>query len=112
MAERLGRAFVTTKTRSASVGAFLLSPVFFTDAYSLWRKIAYGALQVFLIFMSQSRGAWGYTIGMILFIGWMHLLRRVRGRELTLMIVFSSMAMFAVGVSIVYFWPAINAATG
>lgn len=86
-------------------GAFLLSPVFFTDAYSLWRKIAYGALQVFLIFMSQSRGAWGYTIGMILFIGWMHLLRRVRGRELTLMIVFSSMAVFAVGVSIVYFWP-------
>jgi exopolysaccharide production protein ExoQ len=86
-------------------GVFLLSPVFFTQAYGPWRKVAYGALQLFLIFMSQSRGAWGYTIGMVVFIGWIYLLRRVTGRELTLMIVFSCIAVILVGVSIVYFWP-------
>jgi exopolysaccharide production protein ExoQ len=93
-------------------GAFLLSPVFFTGAYSLWRKIGYGALQLFLIFMSQSRGAWGYTIGMLLFIGWMYLMRRVRGRELTLMIVFSSIAVLALAVSIFYFWPQLMESLG
>jgi exopolysaccharide production protein ExoQ len=86
-------------------GAYLLSPVFFTTSYGFWRRMSYGALQLFLIVMSQSRGAWGYTLGMLLFIGWIYVIRRVKGRELTLMIAVSSFVVLAVGVSAVYFWP-------
>jgi exopolysaccharide production protein ExoQ len=86
-------------------GVFLLSPVFFTDSYSRWRRVSYGALQLFLIFMSQSRGAWGYAMGMLLFIGWVYLFRRVTDRELTLMIVLSSIVVLAVAVLIGYYWP-------
>jgi exopolysaccharide production protein ExoQ len=86
-------------------GVYLLSPIFFTDSYSRWRRVAYGALQLFLIVMSQSRGAWGYTLGMLLFIGWMYLLRRVTGRELTLMVAVSSLVVLSAAISAVYFWP-------
>ena len=49
--------------------AFLLTPVFFTDAYSRGRKLMYGALLLFLIYKSQSRSAWFITAGMLLFVG-------------------------------------------
>jgi exopolysaccharide production protein ExoQ len=84
---------------------FLLSPVFFTESYGRWRKVGYGSLQLLLIFMSQSRGAWGYTVGMLVFIGWMYLIRRVRGSELTLMIIVTSLALISAAVSAIYFWP-------
>src|ERR1700761_4164847 len=38
--------------------AYLLTPVFFTRSYSLGRRVAYGLLILFLIYKSQSRGAW------------------------------------------------------
>jgi exopolysaccharide production protein ExoQ len=92
--------------------AFLLTPAFFTDSYSRWRKIAYGALQLFLVFMSQSRGAWGYTIGLLLFIGWMHLIRRITDRELTLLVIVSSIAVISLAVSLIYFWPSVATLLG
>jgi len=92
--------------------AFLLTPAFFTDSYSRWRRIAYGALQLFLVFMSQSRGAWGYTIGLLLFIGWIRVIRRITSRELTLLIIVSSIAVISLAVSLIYFWPTVATLLG
>jgi exopolysaccharide production protein ExoQ len=92
--------------------AFLLSPVFFTDAYSRLRKIAYSAVLLSLIYMSQSRGAWGYTIGMLLFVGWIFLIRRISGRELLLTSLVSGMVVVSLIVSIIVFWPVIATSMG
>ncbi len=62
--------------------AFLLTPVFFTSAYGRGRKLLYSALLLFLIYKSQSRSAWFDTAGMILFVAWLTLARRIRAREL------------------------------
>ena len=85
--------------------AYLLTPVFFTTTYSRGRKIAYAALLVFLIYMSQSRGAWGCAVGILLFVGWTYLIRRVTSRELTLVLVVSSIIAISLVVSAIYFWP-------
>jgi exopolysaccharide production protein ExoQ len=92
--------------------AFLLTPVFFTDSYSRLRKIAYGALQLFLVFMSQSRGAWGYTVGMLLFIGWIHLIRRITKRELTLLVIVSGIVILSLAIALIYFWPTVATMLG
>jgi exopolysaccharide production protein ExoQ len=91
---------------------YLLSPVFFTDSYSRWGKISYGALQLFLIYMSQSRGAWGYTVGMLLFIGWIYLIRRITDRELTFMVMVSGIVIILLAFSVVHFWPIVATALG
>jgi exopolysaccharide production protein ExoQ len=60
--------------------AFLLTPIFFTPG-KFFRKVPYVATLSFLVFMSQSRGAWFITAGMFLFVGWVRLSRRLRNRE-------------------------------
>jgi exopolysaccharide production protein ExoQ len=92
--------------------AFLLSPVFFIDRYSRGRKAFYSALLLFLIFKSQSRGAWLYTAGMLLFIGWLELVRRARTRELTLLLMLTATAGTAITVAGLHFWPILAASMG
>jgi exopolysaccharide production protein ExoQ len=92
--------------------AFLLSPVFFTNHYGRWRRVAYAALLLFLIYKSQSRGAWAYAAGMFLFVGWLSLVRRVRSRELALILLITGtvgLATVALGLA---FWPLLAAKMG
>ena len=62
--------------------------------------------------MSQSRGAWGCTIGMILFVGWIFLIRRISERELTLTLVVSGIVIVSLLVSVIVFWPVIATLMG
>ena len=92
--------------------AFLLSPVFFTDVYSRERKLIYSALLLFLIYKSQSRGAWFDTAGMLLFVACLNLIRRARARELTLMLlVMTTLGAGTVALG-VHFWPLLSAQMG
>jgi exopolysaccharide production protein ExoQ len=64
--------------------AFLLTPVFFVNR-SLALKLGYSTLLLFLIAMSQSRGAWFETAGMLLFIAWIWIFRRLTSRDCILL---------------------------
>ncbi len=66
--------------------AFLLTPIFFTRQHRRWQKVLYAMLMLFLIAMSQSRGAWLYTAGMLAFVGWLFVLRRLRWKEAFLLV--------------------------
>jgi exopolysaccharide production protein ExoQ len=85
--------------------AFLLTPVFFTGAYDRNRKIAYSALLLFLIYKSQSRGAWFDTAGMLLFVAGLVLVRRIRARELAPLVLIAAAAVAATVVLAVHYWP-------
>jgi exopolysaccharide production protein ExoQ len=91
---------------------FLLSPVFFTEAYSRGRKLLYSALILFLIIMSQSRGAWVDTIGMLCFVAWLNLVRRVRVRELKMILLLTATISVGTAVLVVHFWPLIAEGMG
>ena len=93
-------------------GGFLLTPVFFTDTYSRGRKVAYSALLLFLIGMSQSRGAWGDTLGMLLFVGWLHLVRRVRKPEVAPLVLITTTAGITITALAIHFWPVLAASMG
>jgi exopolysaccharide production protein ExoQ len=73
--------------------AFLLTPVFFVQERRS-RKIAYAALILFLIAMSQSRGAWFETAGVLSFVAWVAAFRRFQARE-SLLLVLGTVAVFA-----------------
>ncbi len=64
--------------------AYLLTPVFYARQVSSTKKLLYCTLVLFMIAMSQSRGAWAYTAGMLGFVGCLHLIRRFRSRESSL----------------------------
>jgi exopolysaccharide production protein ExoQ len=79
---------------------FLLTPVFFVRL-RLALKVGYSALLLFLIGMSQSRGAWFIAIGVLAFAAWLMLFRRLRKVEALLLAVLTSAAvvsMVALGV--------------
>jgi O-antigen ligase len=67
--------------------AFLLTPVFFIGHYKRWQKLMYAALIVFLIAMSESRGAWVYTAGMLCFVLILFLIRRFGRQESFLLVI-------------------------
>jgi exopolysaccharide production protein ExoQ len=92
--------------------AFLLSPIFFTKVYSRERKLMYSVLLLFLIYKSQSRGAWFYTAGMLVFVACLNLIRRIRSRELTFVVFVIATASLAVVGLAVYFWPLLAAHMG
>jgi exopolysaccharide production protein ExoQ len=71
--------------------AFLLTPIFYSRK-RLQLKLAYGALMVFLILMSQSRGAWLVTAGVLSFAAWLALYKRLAPREVLLFIIVSAAA--------------------
>jgi exopolysaccharide production protein ExoQ len=92
--------------------AFLLTPVFFTNSYGQGRKIIYSALLLFLIYKSQSRGAWVDTAGMLLFVAGLNVVRRFRGRELPpLLLLTSTFGIVALLLGI-HYWPELAAAMG
>ena len=92
--------------------AFLLTPVFFTNSYKRGRLLLYSGLLLFLIYKSQSRGAWCDTAGMFVFVGCIHLLRRVRAREVTLVLVVMGAAGLATLALGLYFWPVLATSMG
>jgi exopolysaccharide production protein ExoQ len=92
--------------------AFLLTPVFFTNSYSRRRKIAYSMLLLFLIYKSQSRGAWFDTLGMVGFVVWLSWIRRVRSRELTLLLLLTASAGLVAIALAVQFWPLLATSVG
>ena len=92
--------------------AFLLTPVFFTDAYGRGRKLLYSAMLIFLIYKSQSRSAWFVTVGMFLFVGWLSLVRRVRARELPpILLITATIGVAAILVGF-HFWPMLTTSIG
>lgn len=92
--------------------AFLLTPIFFMNSHSRNRRILYGALLLFLIYKSQSRGAWADTAGMLAFVAWLTLARRLRSNEFAIVLLTSILAITVTVVSVVCFWPMIATAMG
>ena len=91
---------------------YLLTPVFFTQSYSRSRRFAYAGLILFIIAMTQSRGAWVDTAGVLGFVAWLHFLRRVRTHELRLILVLSLAILIVTALGILEFWPMIAASMG
>ncbi len=85
--------------------AYLLSPVFFTTSYSRNRRMLYAALILFLIYKSQSRGAWIDTAAMIAFVISLGLIRRARAREAALLLLIFATAGVALVALGIHFWP-------
>jgi exopolysaccharide production protein ExoQ len=92
--------------------AFLLTPVFFTNSYGRGRKLLYSALLLFLIYKSQSRGAWCDTAGMLLFVAWLSLIRRLRARELAPLLLIMATIAAATAALGLHFWPLIATSMG
>jgi len=92
--------------------AFLLTPVFFTNSYGRGRKLIYSGLLLFLIYKSQSRGAWCYTAGMLLFVAWLNLIRRVRARELAPLLLITATTAAAILAVGLHFWPLLATSMG
>jgi exopolysaccharide production protein ExoQ len=84
--------------------AYLLLPAFFATDYSRLVRGAYGTLMVLLIFLSQSRGAWFYALGVFLFVAWLHLYRRLsRSESMLLVLITGAVCTVLVGLLIAYF---------
>jgi exopolysaccharide production protein ExoQ len=82
--------------------AYLLTPVFFAQQYSRLRRQLYAGLLLFMIVMSQSKGAWLYTLAMLAFVGCLQLMKRFRRHEsllFTLLIVATVIAVGIIAVS-------------
>ena len=77
--------------------AFLLTPVFFTEHYRRWQKLLYIALLLFLIAMSQSKGAWVYTAGMLCFVACLYMVRRLGRHESLLLVIL----LFSLGAAMI-----------
>jgi exopolysaccharide production protein ExoQ len=78
---------------------YLLTPVFFAQQYSLSRRLSYGAVILFIIFMSQSRGAWMYTVGLVFFVGCLYAVRHLRSKESLLLIILVVCLVAAIGLT-------------
>jgi len=85
--------------------AFLLTPIFFIPG-KLAGKIAYSLTLIFLVVMSQSRGAWFVTAGVLMFAAWLAMSHRVKKREFLLSIVVTvAIATFLVALGVAYYEP-------
>jgi exopolysaccharide production protein ExoQ len=92
--------------------AYLLLPAFFATHYSRSLRCAYGALILLLIFLSQSRGAWFYTLGVIVFIAWLHLYRRLRRSESLLLVLITGAVCTTLIVLVIAYFPNLAAMVG
>ncbi len=81
---------------------FLLTPVFFSPQ-RLMLKVSYGALLLFLIGMSESRGAWFMAIGVLAFSAWLWCFRRLRSTEALLLTVIAIAAVIAMASAGVFY---------
>ena len=84
--------------------AYLLLPAFFATHYSRSIRCAYGGLITLVIFLSQSRGAWFYTLGVVVFVAWLHFYRRLRRSESLLLVLITGAVCTALIILVtVYF---------
>jgi exopolysaccharide production protein ExoQ len=102
----------THKNTLGVSSAYLLLPAFFATQYSRSVRCAYGLLLVLLIFLSQSRGAWFYTLGVVVFVGWLHLYRRLRRSSALLLILITGAIGIALLVLLAVYFPTLAAAVG
>jgi exopolysaccharide production protein ExoQ len=102
----------THKNTLGVSSAYLLLPAFFATQYSRSTRCAYGLLLVLLIFMSQSRGAWFYTLGVVVFVGWLHLYRRLRRSHALLLVLITGAIGTALIVSVAAYFPSLAALVG
>jgi exopolysaccharide production protein ExoQ len=92
--------------------AYLLLPAFFATQYSRSTRSAYGLLIVLLIFMSQSRGAWFYALGVVAFVAWLHLYRRLGRSESLLLVLITGVICVALIVLIAVYFSNLAAIVG
>jgi exopolysaccharide production protein ExoQ len=92
--------------------AYLLLPAFFATHYSRSTRCAYGLLILLLIFLSQSRGAWFYTLGVFVFVAWLHLYRRLRRSESLLLVLMTGVVCTALIVLVAVHFSNLAAAIG
>jgi O-antigen ligase len=92
--------------------AYLLLPAFFATDYSRSTRCAYGMLIVLLILLSQSRGAWFYTMGIIAFVLWLHWYRRLRRSESLLLLLVTAVVFIAIAALIIAYFPSLAAMIG
>src|SRR5205814_3493959 len=77
---------------------YLLTPAFFVNCRR-WQRLTYILLTLFMIAMSQSRGAWLYTLGVLLFVGSLYLVRRLKKHESLLLVVILCVLVAAISVA-------------
>jgi O-antigen ligase len=92
--------------------AYLLLPAFFATHYSRSIRCAYGMLMLLLIFLSQSRGAWFYTFGVVIFVTWLHLYRRLRRSESLLLVLITGAVCTTLIVLVAAYFPSLAALVG
>src|SRR4051812_26641210 len=92
--------------------AYLLLPAFFATDYSRSTRCAYGMLIVLLILLSQSRGAWFYTMGIIAFVLWLHWYRRLRSSESLLLLLVTAIVFIAIAALVIAHFPSLAAMIG
>jgi O-antigen ligase len=92
--------------------AYLLTPIFFTNAYSRGRKLLYGAMLLMIIYETRSVGAICDIVGVLVFVASLGLIRRLRGRELYLFVILGTTTGIAALVLAVHFWPILAALMG
>ncbi len=102
----------THKNTLGVSSAYMLLPAFFATQYSRSTRCAYGLLLVLLIYMSQSRGAWFYTLGVVVFVVWLHLYRRLRRSHALLLILITGAMCTALIVLLATYFPSLAAAVG
>jgi exopolysaccharide production protein ExoQ len=102
----------THKNTLGVSSAYLLLPAFFATNYSRVLRCAYGLLLILLIFLSQSRGAWFYTLGVIAFVTWLHLYRRLRRSHALLLILMTGAICTALIVLTAVYFPNLAALVG
>jgi len=76
--------------------AYLLTPVFFVEGYKRWQRVLYASLLLFLIVMSQARGPWFDTLGVLFFVALFYLSRRIRKQEWRLLFLVTGVLSIAV----------------
>jgi exopolysaccharide production protein ExoQ len=92
--------------------AYLLLPAFFATDFSRSVRCAYGSLMILLIMLSQSRGAWFYTLGVITFVVWLHFYRKLRRSESLLLLLITGAAGIAIVLLIIAYFPNLAAMIG
>ena len=80
------------KNTLGSTTAYLLTPIFFSRHHGRFFKWGYAALLLFLVYKSQSRGAWADAAAMLCFVAFLQGYRRLRLHESRLYV----LAIFAI----------------
>jgi exopolysaccharide production protein ExoQ len=84
--------------------AYLLTPIFFLADIPRWQKVVYSLLALFVIAMSQSKGAWLSICPTLAFVGLLFLSRRLRSQEkILLWIATALVGLILVALTVTHF---------